>query len=77
MLNAQNVVNVLILTPDVVRMTAQREQIMQDSISSPLGKTCNAFATKNADGFTSVELWGGDDIQRRTFKQVLSTELYR
>lgn len=77
MLNAQNVVNVLILTPDVVRMNAQRERIMQDAITSPLGKTCNAFGTTNADGFTSVELWGGDEVQRQTFKKVLANDLYR
>jgi hypothetical protein len=67
----------MILTPDVVRMNARREQIMQDAITSPLGKTCNAFGNPNADGFTSVELWGGDEIQRQTFKQVLINDLYR
>jgi hypothetical protein len=76
-LNLQTVVNVTILTPDVVRMNAQRERIIQNSISSPLGKTCNAFGSPNADGFTSVELWGGDEQQRLAFKQALAAELFR
>lgn len=76
MLNSQTVIDVVILTPDVVRMNARREQIVQDFVNSRAGENCKAFGVKNADGFTSIELWGGDTVQRQAFKQALETELH-
>lgn len=76
MLNAQTIASVVILTPDVVRMNAQREQVIVNFIDSPLGKACNAFGKKNADGHTSVELWSGDEVQHQVFKKTLEHELF-
>lgn len=77
MFQVNDVVGVTILTPDVVRMNSDRSEGIRNFAKTSIGKDCNAFAFAGADGLINkVELWGGDETQRKAFVEGLHREVY-
>lgn len=76
MFQVDHICGAMILIPDVVRMNPVREQTIRDFVSGPQGTNCNAIIGTNCAGeVVSVDLFGGDDLQRAAFKQALTTEV--
>lgn len=71
MFHTTHIGNTMILTPDVVRMTSAKEQIIRD-FAAQQGTEVSASIDSNVDGsLKSVDLFGGTVQQRESFREAM------
>ncbi|ABY63218.1 hypothetical protein ST201phi2-1p394 [Pseudomonas phage 201phi2-1] len=72
MFNTTHIGDTMILTPDVVRMTPEREQAIRD-FTAEHGSVVSASIDTNVDGtLKSVDLFGGNKATRESFRESLA-----
>lgn len=72
MFNTTHIGDTMILTPDVVRMTEAKELVIR-SYTTEQGAVVGASIDTHVDGsLKSVDLFGGTDDQRKSFREGLS-----
>lgn len=71
MFNTTHIGDTMILTPDVVRMTSEKEQVIRN-YAIQNGTDVGASIDTNVDGsLKSVDLFGGTADQRKAFREGL------
>lgn len=76
MFQVTTIAGTMILTPDVVRMTPAREQVIRDFAKTQHGVNCAASIDTHVNGtLKSVDLFGGDELQREAFRKALTAEV--
>lgn len=72
MFDTTHIGDIMILTPDVVRMNDQREKAIRDFAKTKGSDVCASIDT-NVDGsLKSIDLFGGTTVQRESFKEGLA-----
>jgi len=72
MFNTTHIGDIMILTPDVVRMTPEREQAIRD-FTAKEGSVVSASIDTHPDGtLKSVDLFGGNKASRESFRESLA-----
>lgn len=75
MFNTTHINNIMILTPDVIRMTPAREQAIREYAINH-GNVVAASIDTNVDGsLKSIDLFGGNSDQRVAFREGLTAAI--
>lgn len=72
MFDTTHIGDIMILTPDVVRMNGQREQAIRDFAKANGSIVCASIDTHVDGSLKSVDLFGGTPVQRESFREGLA-----